>query len=34
MDTIPMQFKRRGGRKEIILPNGEGREALAVQLSL
>ena len=31
---IPMRLKRRSGRKEIILPNGEGKEASAVQESL
>jgi site-specific DNA recombinase len=31
---IPMKFKRRSGRKEIVLPNGEGKEASAVQESL
>ena len=31
---VPMKFKRRSGRKEIILPNGEGRQTSAVQESL
>lgn len=31
---IPMRFKRRSGRKEIVLPNSEGKEASAVQESL
>jgi site-specific DNA recombinase len=31
---IPMKFKRRSGRKEIVLPNGEGKETSAVQESL
>jgi len=31
---VPMKFKRRSGRKEIVLPNGEGKEASAVQESL
>lgn len=31
---VPMRFKRRSGRKEIILPNGEGKQTSAVQESL
>ena len=34
MDTVAMQFKRRSGRKEIVLPNGDGKETWGVQESL
>ena len=27
MGTVPMKLERRRGRKEIILPSGEGKEA-------